>query len=118
MSSLLDVIKKAGKEAVNADNPVNILYGEVTKVNPLEVNVDQRFTLTADFLVLTENMTRYEVGLTHTHQYDDDGLQETTEEALTEPVVIRKGLEVGNKVLLLRIQGGQKYVILDKVVSS
>jgi hypothetical protein len=30
-------------------------------------------------------------------------------------VVIRPGLEAGDKVILLRVQGGQQFLILDKV---
>lgn len=120
MTSLLDVIKQAGVAAVGASNPVNVLYGVVTKTNPLEVNVDQRFTLSADFLIVTEQLHRYEVELKHSHYYEDTDNSITTtretEEALPEKIVIRKGLELGDKLLLLRIQGGQKYVILDKVV--
>lgn len=132
--SLLSVIKQAGVEAMEARDPVNVLYGEVTSISPLEVNVDQRFTLTADFLVITERVTRYEVqkviDFQHTHQYVDEweNINEemvsdvkTTDSAggtITLDIVIREGLELGDKVLLLRVQGGQKYVILDKVVST
>ncbi len=118
MSSLLDLIKAAGTDAVNASNPVNILFGEILTINPLSVKVDQRFTLPADFLIVPESLTRYEVDLKHAHQYTDDGSTSNTSEALTQKIVIRPGLAVGDKVLMLRVQGGQRYVILDKVVAS
>lgn len=110
--NLIDAIKKAGLDAVEASNPVNIMFGEVTKANPLEVNVDQRFTLTEDFLVVTESVTALTVDLSHFHDYSGG----QTQNALTNPVVVRKGLEVGDKVLLLRVQGGQQYVVLDRMV--
>lgn len=31
-------------------------------------------------------------------------------------VLIRKGLEIGDTVLLLRYQGGQTYLVLDRLV--
>ncbi len=118
MSSLLDLIKTASSDAISASNPVNILFGEVITVNPLSVKVDQRFTLPADFLIVPESLTRYEADLKHTHQYTDDGSPHSTAEALTQKILIRSGLAPGDRVLMLRVQGGQRYVILDKVVTS
>jgi len=122
VGTLLDLIKLAGVSAVDAGSPVQLLYGNVTAVDPIEVNVDQRFTLTAEFLVLTEQVTRMELDLKHTHVYEDASdtgtAWKTTAEALEHKLVIRPGLQEGDAVLLLRMQGGQKYVILDKVVSA
>jgi hypothetical protein len=69
--------------------------------------VDQRFILDADFLIVPESLTRMELDLSHTHGSGGQGL--------TIPVVIRPGLEAGDKVILLRVQGGQQFLILDKV---
>ncbi|RJX40054.1 DUF2577 domain-containing protein [Paenibacillus pinisoli] len=99
MADLLTMIKQAAKGAVDASNPTAVLFAEVTNINPLKVNVDQRFTLPADFLVVPESLTRLEI-------------------RLGEPIVIRRGLELGDKVLLLRVQGGQQYIILDRMVSG
>lgn len=110
--SLLETIKKAGIGAVEASNPVNVLFGNVIKTNPLEVNVHQRLTLTEDFLIVPESLTRLEVNLRHMHTAPGG----STDEAFLEPVVIREGLKTGDRVILLRVQGGQQYVILDKVV--
>ncbi|MCO1603659.1 DUF2577 domain-containing protein [Desulfosporosinus nitroreducens] len=118
MASLLDVIKTAGMDAVGATNPVTVMYGEVITVNPLSVMVDQRFTLTADFLMVPESMTLFEMDLNHVHPYTDNGSVRSTSEALAEKIVIRPGLKTGDKVLMLRVQGGQKFVILDKVVTA
>lgn len=109
--NLTNLIKTAARQAVDASNPVHILFGEVTSADPLEVNVDQRFNLTADFLVIPESLSRYEVDLSHSHSYSGG----TTGESLTSLVVIREGLQVGDKLILIRVQGGQKYVIFDKV---
>lgn len=111
---LLTAIKKAGVQAMGAENPVNVIFGEIMKANPLEVLIDQRFTLDADFLIIPETLTRYEVDLKHAHSSGSG----STGESLTQKVVIRPGLQDGDKVILLRVQRGQKYVILDKVVEG
>ncbi|MGF9913745.1 DUF2577 domain-containing protein [Paenibacillus ehimensis] len=109
--SLLDVIKRAALDAVEAQKPVSILFGKVTKKSPLEVFVDQRFTLTEDFLILPEQLTELKIDLKHTHPGGNG-------EALTEPIVIRKGLEEGDKVILARMQGGLNYLIIDRVAAA
>jgi len=111
--SLLDVIKRASVDAIEAANPVAVLFGVVTKTAPLEINVEQRFTLTEEFLVFTERIRRYQVNIEHTHP-SGIGIGPAPEQR----VVVRHGLSVGDKVVLLRVQGGQKYVVLDKIVDS
>ncbi len=97
--ALLDTIKKAGAAAYASGNPTAVLVGKVVGISPLEVNVDQRFTLPEDFLIVPESLTRYELELPELGK-----------------LLIRSGLESGDTVLLLRVQGGQQYVVLDKVV--
>nr|WP_205127037.1 DUF2577 domain-containing protein [Paenibacillus ginsengarvi] len=109
---MLEAVKKAAVGAVDASQPVAVMTGTVTAVDPLEVDVDQRLKLPAAFLLVPESLIGYEVDLNHTHSYSEG----TTGEALTEPVVIRRGLEVGDAVLLLRVQGGQRFVVLDRMV--
>jgi len=111
---MLEAIKRAALTAMEAAGPVAVVFGTVTKANPLEVNVDQRFTLDADFLIVPESLTRLEIDLRHVHTAPGG----MTGDALTEPVVIRPGLQIGDRVVLIRMQGGQKYLILDKVVSA
>lgn len=97
---MIKLIKKAAKDAIEASNPVNILYGEVLEGEPLKILVDQRFTLTKQFLIQTESTT--ELSLTI------NGVQYT----------LRPPLLTGDMVVLVRMQGGQKYLVLDKVVNT
>lgn len=108
---MIDTIRKASMGAVDASNPVNILFGEVLSVDDLRIKVDQKFILPKEFFVVPESLTRYEIDLSHNHTYADS----TTGTSLN-VVVIREGLKQGDKVILMRVQGGQQYVILDKVV--
>lgn len=106
--ALLEAIKKAGAAAHASGNPMAVMVGKVTRTNPLEVNVDQRFTLPEDFLIIPESLTSYEVDLS--------GGSGSSEDALSNKLVIRRGLEAGDAVLLLRVQGGQQFVVLDRVI--
>lgn len=102
MANLLAVVREAALSAVEAGKPVSILYGEVVQHNPLEVKVDQRFSLSADFLVVPESLRKHEISI--------PGISGT--------VLIRKGLEKGDKVIMFRAQGGQQFIILDRVVMT
>lgn len=111
---MIDTIKKASIGAVGASNPVNILFGEVgdiyyfnNHIDKIKIKIDQKLILDKDFFIIPERLTRYEVDLKHNHGSSNTALGK---------LVIREGLKRGDKVLLLRVQGGQQYVILDKVV--
>lgn len=120
-SRLVNLIKQAGAGAVAADNPLAVYVGSVSAINPLAVTVDQRFTLPEDFLIIPESLTHYEISMRHNHSYTDSSdsgsTTRMTEPALPEePLIIRRGLEIGDKLIMLRVQGGQQYVVLDRVV--
>ncbi|MHA7966605.1 DUF2577 domain-containing protein [Paenibacillus sp. CAU 1782] len=102
--SMLELIKKAGMGAVEAGNPVQLLQGEVVSANPLSVKVDQRFVLPADFLIVPESLTELEIDLSQVYGSN------------TAPILVRRGLEAGDSVILLRMQGGQRYLLLDRLV--
>jgi len=109
---MLGVVKQAAMDAIAASNPVTLIFGEVIKADPLEVNVDQRFTLTADFLIVPESLMKYEIDARYDHSYNEG----TTGSGLQDKLLIRRGLDAGDKLILLRMQGGQRYLILDRVV--
>lgn len=115
---MIEHIKRAALAAWEASGPVAVQFGTVVRDDPLEVYVDQRFTIDADFLVVPESLTRLELDLRHRHDLPAGAGGGATGEALTEPVVVRPGLKAGDRVVLLRMQGGQQYLILDKVVSG
>lgn len=123
MMNMIQIIKKAALDAVEQSSPVNIAYGTIESINPLEVSVNQKFTLTEEFLIVPERLLRYEVSLEHIHKFTDitpagPQPESYTEKALEDKLVIREGLKVSDKVLLLREQGGQKYLILDRLVGK
>ena len=100
---LLGVIKRSALEAMEASQPVRIYYGSVIGTEPLRILVDQRLTLGAAQVVLTRNVTDYEVLVT---KDDEDG---TT-------VIVHNALKIGENVILCRQQGGQKFVVLERMV--
>ncbi len=94
---MLDIIRKASLGAVSNTNPMSVVYGTVLSVEPLEVNIDQRFTLPASVLVIPETISK---------------LSTETENGT------QTGLQLNDRVLMLRVQGGQSYVVLDRLVNG
>lgn len=162
-NDLLNTIKKAAVDAVEASKPVAVVYGKVLSVSPLEINVEQKMILTSAQLVLTKNVTDYETEVTvhwltetksinanHAHELSGDVSVSSNATVSPNPdnenvtiqndvintmaveqtninlshnhsidgrkqITIHNGLKVDDEVLLLRMQGGQKYIVIDKV---
>ena len=105
-NDFLNIVKKAALDAVNADKPSDFCFGKFTSVKPLKIQVEQKMTLGAAQLVLTRNVTTHNVKVTL------EGSTEKTE------MTIHNELAVGDEVILLKRKGGQKYLVLDRVVKA
>lgn len=140
-TELLKIIKTAAATAVQSEKPAELCFGTVTAVNPLKITVEQKLTLGENQLILTKAVTDHQVDIEvshytvndafmngkHTHAiFDtytgggscDTGNLDTTHKHAykgRKKITIYNGLLVGEKVLLLRVQGGQRFVVLDRV---
>lgn len=97
MANLIETVKKAAVEAIQASNPVAFSFGMVVKENPLTINVDQKMELTEEFLVLTSSVKSYETKINN------------------QKVVVDNRLKKDEQVILIRMQGGQKFIVLDRM---
>lgn len=102
-TDLLIAIKKAATEAVEASQPFDFCFGKVISTSPLKIAVEQKIILGTMQLVLTRNVTDYKTKVT---------IGETQE------VTIHNALQIGDDVILLKKKGGQKYLVLDRVVKT
>lgn len=129
-NDLLNSIKKAAVEAVDASKPTSLVFGTVTSASPLKINVEQKMTLTTAQLVLTRNVTNFKTAISggNIQNFYYVG---TEPNVTTEPVspshvhavgkiqvTVHNALTVGDEVVLVRVQGGQKYIVLDRVVKA
>lgn len=111
LRNVVDIVKnmqKIATQVFEASKPMKLVFGKVISVSPLKVNVDQKLELTEEFLVLTNNVLEHETEITVD---PDNGGQK-------KKCIIHNQLKVDDTVIMLRDNGGQKYVILDKVVSE
>ena len=120
---LLETIKQLAKEQNASDNPVQVLFGTVKSIDPISVEVDQFGTLTSEFLVLAREVTDYDVEMTVDHMTEkmQGGGKDPSFTSHAHPYkgrkvfTVHKKLHEGEKVILLGVQGGQQFVILDRV---
>ena len=123
MNGFLENVKRAALEAVNAAKPFAFVLGKVTSVSPLKVQVDQKLELTAAQLILTNAVRDYTVYMTVAHQTENpaggsgDASFASHKHAYKgkKAFKVHLGLKAGEQVLLLRTDGGQKFIIIDRV---
>lgn len=127
MTGFLKVIKQAALDAVNAQKPVQVCYGTVTEESPLEITVDQKTILEAEDLILCRNVTDYECDVefslkTEKLQHSHTGVHgPTSVQTLQYEVKNKKKMKVYNAlkkddvVFLIREQGGQRFIVIDRI---
>lgn len=117
MSNLVELIKKIAIGAVEEASPMRIVFGQVTKATPLEILVEQRLRIGAQHLLLTGNVINRSANVAMDYSTQSaDGHTHAVSGA--KQVDFQDALAVDEKVILLQMQGGQKYVVLDRVVSA
>ena len=117
LGDLVGAIKKAALQVFENSDPSTWMLGEVVNDDPLEIQVEQRLTLDEDNLILTRNVTDYmtfasfnmETKSADGHKHSITGKY---------PISIHNSLQEGDLVLLIRQQGGQKFIVIDRVVYS
>ena len=131
---MIEIIKRSAVEAVRAEKPCQIMFGTVTNISPLKIQVEQRLILTEKRLILTKAVLDHEVDIevnhytvnddfldtTHSHSNPDAGINSFDSHHKHQyqgrkKIKIFNGLQVGEKVILIRLQGGQRYVVLDRI---
>lgn len=101
MPNLVDLIKQAAIEANEAGSPSTFVYGVVISPDPVMIQVDgdSKLTLSREFVVIPEQFTDHEVEV-----LDGDKRK----------IRILNALKADEKVVLIRQQGGQKYLVVGR----
>lgn len=109
MSSLRDftdmvkAIQKNNERSIDYSKPTTFMFGTVTNVNPLKVNVEQRMVLDKHSLILSENVTDHDVSM----MVDDE----------RKTYRIYNALKTRREGCLVTSTRGQKFIILDRVMT-
>lgn len=134
---LRDVLQQMMQESQLAGQPTDLKIGTVSKIDPLEITTNtQMAPLRSSVLLLTEAVMEKKIPiLKHTHtvkvsdtysgggsatcstELKDIVCQEAGAELPADEkyITLNKGLAVGDEVILLRVQNGQRFIVLSRV---
>lgn len=132
-TQLVNAVKLAALAASDAAKPMQLCFGQVVSGAPLQIAVEQKLTLGEAQLILTRSVTDYqaEVTVSHYTEYETQHRHEIADTytggGTCEPsshrhayrgkktVTVHGKLKEGERVVLARMQGGQKYLVLDRI---
>lgn len=123
---MVKVLQRAAVEAVRASKPTEVTHGKVVSIEPMQIMVDQKITLGELQLDRGETMEEYmaeteleieEIDLALTMEIDGKSVMAKVKGSgkMIGKMKARRSLDVGDEVILVRQQGGQKYIMYDKV---
>jgi hypothetical protein len=146
MTTLLDIHQRIAQNVFTEMKPMDGLVGTVVTVAPLTISIrDDMPPLPASSLWLTEAVVGRHIDLSHTHTLnghthtgsvspdttntDSGTLSGHPVSASPTPLygqgsayqssgVINPPLAIGDKVALLRIVGGQQFIVLSRIVPA
>ena len=119
----LKMIKQVALDAVFNSTPCDFCIGVVISESPLSIQLDQKLTLTEDFLFLTRNVTDYTITMEVDHKTESEWggscgehCKEHSHDYVGEKeFVVKNHLTEGEKVVLANMAGGQKFIVLDRL---
>lgn len=129
-NDIVKMIKKAAMDAVIASKPANMVFGKVVSEKPLKIKVDQKLILTEKQLVLSRDVTDYEIEMepslneapsSHWTENSSGGSGDASFSAHKHEYKGRKkflvynALKNGEEVILMQLAGGQKYIVIDRI---
>ena len=126
-NELVETLKRAAVEAMEAKKPVNVYFGEVVSAAPLKINVEQKMVLGEKQLILSRNVTNFKTSISagNIKNYYYTGSTTDSGTAPVSPshvhavgkieITVHNGLVVGDEVILIRQQEGQKFIVLDRI---
>lgn len=125
MPSLHELIKGISQKAISEGSPVSVRFGKVVQEEPLKIEVEQKLLLEeeAGHLILTHLVKDYEMDISVSHTTEMRGggggyaAYESHDHAYSgrKKIKIHNGLKLDEKVILLQMQGGQQFIVLDRL---
>ena len=123
LPNAVELVKQAAVEAVEATKPVQYLFGKVISVSPLKIQVSAKSIYTEKMLILTRNVTDFEVDMTVSHitqkraggSGDPAFASHDHEYKGKKKFKVHNALIKGDWVVMGRVQGGKRFVVFDRI---
>ncbi len=123
MADLIQLLKELSKKTNETNEPFEHRKGIVETTSPLTIRVDQKLLLEEDELILTHLVRDYEVDISVSHETEEsedikgvmpDFKSHDHKYKGRKKIIIHQGLKAGEEVIMLKVQGGQAYIVLDR----
>ena len=105
---MLEAVKLLAYDVLQQENLTDICYGTVTETEPLKIVLEQKLELTESFLVLSQNVTKHTINYSMRRKDSDENW-------VHYEMIVEKQLKKGERVILIKMTGGQRYVVIDRV---
>lgn len=124
-SGFIEIMKRAAKDANEAEQPTDLRFGTVVSVSPLRVQITNLLTIPESMLIVPEKLTDYTTDVTPLDWVTENKSGGSGDSAFSshnhsitgrKKMIIHNALKVGDKVALIRKKGGQVFYILDRIV--
>ena len=119
---IVNTIKEIASTVISNGEPMEVIVGEVVSVSPLAIKIDPKLTVPEENIILTKNtcewtmdMSVYQVTENRagggcmaeyaSHNHDYVGRKK---------YLVHNQLVMGDKVIMLKETGGQRYIALDR----
>ena len=131
-SMFLKIVQDIAAKVYNNSEPSDIEFGTVESIEPLVIRISEMITLTENQLILTNLVKDFEVDIEVSHRTVNDDILNTLHDHPGVPqnsfdshhyhdykgrkkIKIYMGLKVGEGVILLKKQGGQRRLVIDRI---
>lgn len=95
------LIKQMNARGGSRNEYADVKFGNVVSTSPLNVQLSDKITLTAPFLIVGNSVTDHQINLYI------DGKNKTA--------TVKNALKQGDKVAMFRFDGGQQFYIFEKL---
>ncbi|VTY47494.1 DUF2577 domain-containing protein [Veillonella parvula] len=119
---IVNIIKEIASTVIQNGEPMEVIVGEVVSASPLEIKIDPKLTIPEENIVLTKNTSEWtmEMSVDHVTENRSGGggyaefASHNHEYKGRKKYLVHNQLVVGDKVIMLKETGGQRYIALDR----
>lgn len=101
---LAEAIRQISRQQTEGTYPATVLFGTIENVNPVNLKIGKN-TIPPEFITLADQFIKTEY---------DAKIMEGSETKVVR-IIVDNSLKVNDKVIVLRQQGGQNFIILDRI---
>lgn len=119
---IVNTIKEIASTVISNGEPMEVIVGEVVSVSPLAIKIDPKLTLPEENIILTKNTSEWTMEMSVDHVTENraggGGMAEFASHnhdyVGRKKYLVHNQLVMGDKVIMLKETGGQRYIALDR----